>query len=125
MKKLSQAQIRERAEFARRLETAHTELQAAVGTANKALEDLQGALSEYDSVVGELEDWRTDIHAAMEEFVEDRPDGWTDTENGMAYIAWMSLWEEGFPEAELDVPSEVEMPDCMDGSSLEDLSEEP
>ena len=115
MKKLSKSALTERDEFVAQLSEKREEAEAALSAASDAV-------SEYNKLIGEVEEWRDRIVGEMDDYISERSEKWAESEAASNYESWKSAFEDldfsKIDEVATDVDSSLE-------EELEALPEQP
>ena len=127
MKKLSKAHLKERDEISARLRAEADKMEGAISRYNEmmaeSIEAVKDAISNYNAVVADANDFRTTITEEMDQYESDRSEKWPESDAGQMYSDWHSQWEQAsFEEIEIDEPAELEVPD-YNADELDDLPE--
>jgi hypothetical protein len=94
------------------------EEQAAIGgELRSAYEDYENALSALNDAIQKAEDFKAEVVGAMDEYLSERSEKWTESEAGQAYSEWKDAWE----SFELEQAEPVE----VDFDAFEELAPEP
>lgn len=113
MNSLTRTESTRKAELVAKLEAARERLDDAFRVFNvgvKALfETLDAAVTEYNTVVEEAEEFRDDIHSAMESFAEEHTEKWPQSARGQNHIEWMESWNVPFATMTIAEPEELEL----------------
>lgn len=132
MKKLVAADMKRFESFRERLEKSKTELDEIVERfneqillfaekqeqANKAIYD---ALEAHNVHIADFNVFREGVAADIQEFMNQRPEGWFDTESGQECQEWWNQWDSSLEELEFEVPDAIECIDMEEPEALEDL----
>lgn len=93
-----------------RLSKLASEYEAAFG-------ELCGAVTAYNQVLSDIEDLRSEIVEAIEEYTSERSDKWQESDAASQYEEWASAWQDLCLDA-IDDPEEIsltEIPDHVGG----------
>jgi len=121
MQKLSKAQIKERDDLSAKLSEAGDVLNAAITKYNEAIkaayEDVEKAMSEFNTAVIEARDFVEQVHSDIENYYDDKSEKWQESERGQNYSSWRDAWSEAISEL-----NEVEYsePDSFDEADIPD-----
>jgi predicted nucleic acid-binding Zn-ribbon protein len=112
MTKLSKADIKTRDEIAGKLQDRQLDFEQALEQYNTAIHDAWASLSEemtaLNSAIAEANQWRADIHQAMEDFFSDESEKWQNSDKGAEYRDWQGEFECALDEVELEQPEDLD-----------------
>lgn len=129
MKKLSKHDLAEHTRLGGLLDTAKTELEAAVEEFNSSREaawaKVEEAKSKLDSAIEEAKGWTEEKASAIDGYIGDRSDKWRDGDKGSAFDDWKQKFEDFDPDIDLDQPDELDMPDLDFVGEFQEIPPEP
>lgn len=111
MKSLSATQQVELAQWQEKITTAIQEANAALTVANEKI-------LAYNTLLEEAREWLTPLANQMEEYYDDKPESWKDSDAGNEYESWRNYWQDADFEPAEEVSAELQNP-------LDDLTSEP
>ena len=124
--KLSKVDQKRRDDCVAQLNELASELQAAIGTYNDALEELknpvEAALAAYNDALAEAQGFVEDIASTAQGEFGDKSEKWQEGEKAEEANEWIGAWNEIDLEAiDLVYAEEIETPDLDHASELEAL----
>ena len=112
MKKIKASDVAKKEALTAKLRAAEEKLNEAIQEHNATIKKIEDASTEYDAIVEEVETLVNEVVSSMETYAEARTEKWTESENGEAFLAWKTDWEDFSSETvarcEVDVPEEME-----------------
>jgi hypothetical protein len=149
MKKLAKATLAARTELVEKLGTSYSELEEAVGqfndTMNEAWVDLENAINaynekldtawgeklepaitSYNEVVGEANEWKQDVVSSIEEFMNEKSEKWQESDAASRYESWKDNFTDEFSTYDQDRPEDMnpEQPDHILEFNADNIAEE-
>ena len=129
MKKLSKPELKQRDEFADALEAALNKVCDLVDDYNARVKQmwqpLEVALSEYNGIVDDAQNFRDGIVEQMQNYIDERSEHWQESDTGIAYVEWKDSWEALSVEPlEIEQPEEIELPEVEGPEALRDVESE-
>jgi hypothetical protein len=132
MKRLTKADSEQQESLVRNLDEKAGGVREALEKINALIrEELNPAIDEYNGMITETEEFRTEIVGRMEDYVSARSEKWSEGEAGQNYTSWKDEWEgisleemQNLDELEIDgIGSEGES--CAVATELEQLNAGP
>ena len=118
MKKLNKDDLRQKSELAARLLDRRSDLETAVEAFNeaveKAWEKVQEAMEALNEAVADANEWKLEVAAQIQDFMDGKSEKWAEGERGQAYEAWRGQFEEELEPADLSKPESVDMGEIED-----------
>ena len=130
MKALSKDQVKERLTLVAAIRDAYAELEGAVDGCNATIEaerqKVEARQEALNARLQEAREWASGLVEAMRDYCDERSEKWREGEAGQAYEEWKAAYE-GFDPEEMDVdlPGELELPECEVAEELDSLPEAP
>lgn len=117
MKKMTAAQIKEKAEHQAKVQAAWAALDTAVADFNAAKSDawskVDDAKTAFAESIAAANEWRDGIHTAAVEFYDSRTDKWKEGAAGGQYSGWIDVLGTEFEDDtdNIDQPDDVDAPE--------------
>jgi chromosome segregation ATPase len=128
MKRLNKDQSREKTEHAENIRKKYTELEEALAKYNAAIVEAKGpveaAVEQLNGAIDDANQWMADITGQMEDYIGERSEKWQEGEAGSNYNEWKDQFAE-LEQVELELPEELEVPECEHGDTLDNIPDEP
>jgi len=94
MKKLTPELVKRHDELYGKLSVAWEKIDQVVVHINDMIErQLSDAIVEYNEIIKEAVEFRDEVVAKMDEYIDTRPEGWIEKEEGELYAGWKDAWE--------------------------------
>lgn len=114
MKTIGKQAIAERDELQNKLGDAASEYTTALDEYNTAMQEewrkVEAAVQNLNDAIAEANQWRSDVAAAIQEYMDGKSDKWQESDRGQAYASWKSEWE----DSDLEEVSHSEPDDLTD-----------
>jgi hypothetical protein len=128
MKKLSRGQAQEKADHVAKLNATAEEVRSAIEKFNAHMSDewveVEAAVNAHNEAIRDASEFCGTIAADAQAYADERSERWAESDAGQAHSEWVSEWEGGLEEIELDAPSDVEEPEMEAAERLENLADQ-
>ena len=121
MKQLNKAQQATRDELLDALRAKFTAIDDAFGALNALIDEtVNPAIEAYNGALTDLESFRDEIVAAMEEYHDARSEKWQEGDGGSSYQDWKGEWE-NLDLTEVELAEHLDLPDVSHADDFETL----
>jgi len=124
MKELSKEEKGHLEDFVTELNANTAEIDATREKANAAIDEYNDALQAYNNTLKNVRDFQTSILKKMEEYMESKPEDWTETTEGSEYEDWHNNWEQADFEP-LELVDEIRNESLEHPNFIDDLGTAP
>lgn len=120
MKELSKERMAQRDKFVEELHAIELELDTADTVVLNSIEAANATIDKYNAKLREVETWRDEITADMENYYDEKSEKWQEGDAGSEYSEWKDEWN-GFDTSELDKIEELNIVAVDHANQLEAL----
>lgn len=108
MKSLSKEDSQRQDDLVRQLNEHAATIREQIDAVQAAIAELNGAIAEYNGIVDDAVEFRDEIVAKMDDYMDERSEGWQTSESGEAYSSWKDDWE-GLELNRVDTIDDIEV----------------
>jgi hypothetical protein len=119
MKRLTKADSEQQDSLVRNLTEKADAVKEVLTKINALINDeLNPAISEYNGIIADAEEFRNEIVGRMDDYVDGRSEKWSESEAGENYTSWKDEWEGiSFEEISTLEDLEIEEVDFIEGEN--------